>query len=68
MIGFVLAVLFFIAIGVVVLVRRQEIAAGLATFSGASTPPGCAVAVGIFFFLLALLAVVLYQIGALGKF
>ncbi|MCC2670914.1 MAG: hypothetical protein K0Q72_3385 [Armatimonadetes bacterium] len=68
MIGFVLAVLLFVAVGVVLIVRRAEMAAGLAMFSGASTPPGCAVAAGLCFFALAALAVVLYRIGALGSF
>lgn len=62
-----LAVLLFIAVGIVVIRSRNDIAHGLAMFSGATSPPGCAVAVGISFFLLAILTVVLYQLGYIGN-
>jgi hypothetical protein len=60
------AVLLFIAVGVVLIRARNEVAQGIAMFSGATSPPGCAVAVGIMFFLLAILTVVLYQQGYVG--
>lgn len=68
MIGFILSILFLIAVGLVLIVRRQEMAQAMALMSGATTPPGCAVAAGIAFFALALLGVVLYQAGLLGRF
>lgn len=60
------AVLLFIVVGVVLIRARNEVAQGIAMFSGATSPPGCAVAVGIMFFLLAVLTVVLYQRGYIG--
>ncbi|MGV3721939.1 MAG: hypothetical protein ACO1SX_13580 [Actinomycetota bacterium] len=68
MIGFVLAILFLIAVGVALIVRREEMAEAMALMSGASAPPGCAVAAGIGFFALALLGVSLYKMGLLGSF
>jgi hypothetical protein len=68
MLVFAFAILLFIAVGVVFIVRRQEMAEGLAMFSGATTPPGCAAVVGAGFFALALLSVVLYRLGYLGPF
>lgn len=60
------AVVFFIVVGVVCIRSRKELAQGLAMFSGATSPPGCAVAVGIVFFILAVLAIVLQQLGIVG--
>jgi hypothetical protein len=60
------AVLLFIAVGVVLIRARNDVAHGIAMFSGATSPPGCAVAVGIVFFILAALTVVLYQQGYIG--
>jgi len=68
MIGFVLAILFLIGVGVVLIVRRGEMAEAMSLMSGASAPPGCAVAAGIAFFALAILGVGLYQAGLLGRF
>ena len=68
MLVFAFSILLFIAVGLVFIVRRHEMAEGLAMFSGATTPPGCATAMGVVFFALALLSVVLYRLGYLGPF
>lgn len=60
------AVVLFIAIGVVFIRGRKEMAQGMAMFTGATAIPGCAVAVGIAFLLLAVVAVVLQQLGLVG--
>lgn len=61
------AVLLFVAIGVVFIRSRKELAQGIAMFSGATALPGCAVAIGVMFFLLALLAIILQQMGYIGS-
>jgi len=60
------AVALFVAIGVVFIRRRKELSEGIAMFSGATALPGCSVALGLMFFLLALLAIVLQQLGYIG--
>lgn len=66
--GFVISVLFLAAIGVVVIVRKDEVTEGIAMFMGATAVPGCAVALGVMFLLLALAAVVLNRFGLVGNF
>jgi hypothetical protein len=66
MIWFALFVLFFVAIGVLVIVQRKEIANGMGMLFGASTAPGCALAVAVLCFAVAIAAVVVYQLGLLG--
>lgn len=58
-----LSILFFVVVGIVVIVRREEMSQGIAMFMGATTSPGCAVALGVVCFLIALLGVVLNQLG-----
>ncbi len=65
---FVLSVLFLLAFGIVVIIRRDEVTEGIAMFMGASTLPGCAVALGASLVLLALAAVVLNRLGLIGAF
>jgi hypothetical protein len=60
------AVVLFIGIGVVFIRSREEMAQGMAMFTGAKALPGCAVAMGVAFFILAILALVLQQLGFVG--
>lgn len=60
------AILFFVIVGVVVIVRRDEVTQGIAMFMGATAVPGCAVGLGIMCFLIALAGLILHQLGLFG--
>lgn len=58
-----LAILFFVGIGVYFIVDRKDMAEGIAMATGAAAIPGCAVAMGVMFFVLALVALALHLAG-----
>jgi hypothetical protein len=60
-----LAVLLFTAIGIYLIIRRRESAQGQSLFVGSTVLPGCIVAEGIVFILLAIAFLILHNIGIL---
>ncbi len=66
MILFAIGVLLFVGIGVYLIAQRTEMSHAMSLFFGSQLAPGCAVAMGVLFLLLALGAVVLQQRGLFG--
>ncbi len=66
MIGLVVSILFFVAIGVYLIVRRTEMAHAMALVLGSGLVPGCAVALGTSFILIAVAAGVCAALGLFG--
>jgi hypothetical protein len=60
-----LAVLLFTAIGIYLIIRRRESAQGHSLFVGSTVLPGCIVAEGIVFILLAVAFLILHMVGIL---
>jgi hypothetical protein len=60
------AILFFTALGLFLIIRRREISRGQSMVLGGRIAPGCVVAQGILILLLAVAFWVLHRLGILG--
>jgi hypothetical protein len=60
-----LGVVLFTAIGIYLIIRRRESAKGQSLFVGSTVLPGCIVAEGVVFILLAVAFLVLHMYGIL---
>jgi len=58
-----LAAILFTAVGIILIVRRTDLARAQSLVAGGRLGPGCAIAEGILFLLMALTAVVMHRYG-----
>ena len=56
----------FAIVGIVMIVRRGEIARGQSMLWGGNTPAGCVIVQGLFFILIGIAFVAVWKMGLLG--
>lgn len=61
-----ISALLFVAAGVILILMRKPLAEMQALLAGGTMPPGCVVAEGIAFFVLALVVLVAHHYGLFG--
>jgi|GEM_PF-5485647 len=57
----------FVIAGILVIIKRKQVAWGISAFMGAAANTGCAIAVAIFLFLIAAAFLALDQAGILDR-
>lgn len=61
-----IAVVLFTLVGIAFIWRRDDLAKAQSVVAGGTLPPGCVIAEGIIFFLMAIAALVLHGLGWIG--